>query len=421
MNKQRVVNVIKYVFLLTLLAAVLLCAGCSKANDSGDDGTVDTDAVSTVQQEDLQETDSDIDDEKPSNKNDLLYDKSDFLKNVPEWAGFAFCYINDNVPDFEEDEIWTSTQESLDPLDDLGRCGSANSCIGQDGMPTEPRGDISSVEPTGWHTEKYDFVEGEMLFNRCHLIGHQLSGDDAVPRNLITGTSYLNRDGMLPFENAIAAYVKETGNHVMYRVTPVFKGQELISRGVHMEAVSVEDDGAGISFNIFCYNVQPGIDINYDNGDNKLSDDSSMLEQYQSGKFAMIPNFNGIVNVGNSSGEQSDGAGSDVQKAGEGKNDSGNNAQERNNPEGNNPEKSDSAKNDSANKGQANSDKNQENQNNQQDNKERTYVLNTNTGRFHYPDCKSVKDIADHNKQVVEATRDDLINRGFKSCGNCKP
>ena len=154
--------------------------------------------------------------ETPDIEDEIVEDDAEaFLADIPEWAGYAFCYVNGNKPDFEPDEIWTSTQESLDPLDDLGRCGTANSCIGQGGMPTEPRGDISSVEPTGWHTDTYDFVEGELLFNRCHLIGHQLSGDDAIPRNLITGTSYMNRDGMLQFENAIAAYVKNTGNHVM--------------------------------------------------------------------------------------------------------------------------------------------------------------------------------------------------------------
>lgn len=301
-----------------------------------------------------------------------LYDSSSFLNDVPEWQGYAFCYINDNRPDFKKDEIWTATRESLEPLDSLGRCGAANSCIGPDGMPSGPRGDISSIEPTGWHTERYDFVEGEMLFNRCHLIGHQLSGDDAIPRNLITGTSYMNRDGMLPFENAIAAYVRESGNHVMYRVTPVFRGKELIARGVHMEAVSVEDKGEGVSFNVFCYNVQPGIDIDYATGDNRLSDDTYMLEQYLAGRFAVIPNTRG--SAGNPGG---------ISGAAEGeKNGGGRSAQKQ---------------------------------------KKTAYVLNTNTGKFHYPDCSSVKDISEHNKLEVEETREDLISRGFEPCGSCRP
>ena len=298
------------------------------------------------------------------------YDSAEFLANVPTWDGFAFTYVNNNKPDFANEEIWTTTQESLDPLDYLGRCGTANSCIGKDGMPTEPRGDISSVEPTGWHTDTYEFIEGSLLFNRCHLIGHQLSGDDAIPRNLITGTSYLNRDGMLQFENAIAAYVKGTGNHVMYRVTPIFSGNELVARGVHMEAISVEDDGAELAFNVFCYNVQPGVDINYSTGENKLSENTSILEDYQAGKFSMIANTQGLVPAQDESL--------------------------------NNPEK-------------------HEQDSGTTESEARLYVLNTNTGRFHYPNCKSVIDMADHNKQEEETTREDLIRRGYKPCGNCKP
>lgn len=301
-------------------------------------------------------------------------DPEAFLADIPEWTGYAFCYVNGNKPDFAPEEIWTSTQESLEPLDELGRCGTANSCIGTDGMPTEGRGDISEIHPTGWHTERYDFVEGEALYNRCHLIAHMLSGDDAIPRNLVTGTSYMNRDGMLPFEEAIAAYVKGTGNHVMYRVTPVFAGDELVCRGVHMEAVSVEDDGAGLSFNVFCYNVQPGIDIDYKTGDNKLSEDTEMLEDYQAGRFALIANTHS---------ETSDNSFiADEPQSGEGAEDEGQNEQKS---------------------------------------QTRTYILNTNTGKFHYPDCRSVKDMKDKNKQEVEATREEIIERGFEPCGNCKP
>lgn len=299
-------------------------------------------------------------------ESDLFYDSTSFLKSIPTWEGYAFTYVNDNQPDFTTDEVWTATQESLDPLDALGRCGAANSCIGQDGMPTEPRGDISSVKPTGWRTDRYDFVEGELLFNRCHLIGHQLSGDDAIPRNLITGTSYLNRDGMLQFENAIASYVKNTNNHVMYRVVPIFAGDELVARGVHMEAVSVEDNGEGLAFNVFCYNVQPGVDIDYKDGDNKLSEDTSMLRDYQAGKYLIMADMHGKL-------PSTD--------------------QEFKGLEENQDQKSNAV----------------------------TYVLNTSSGRFHYPDCSGVSDMAEHNKQVVQSTREELINRGFKPCGNCKP
>ena len=142
----------------------------------------------------------------------------------------------------------------------------AEANIGQDLMPTEKRGAIGQVKPTGWHTVKYDQVEGKYLYNRCHLIGYQLTGENANEKNLITGTRYLNVDGMLPFENMVADYIKETGNHVLYRVTPVFNGNNLLASGVQMEAMSVEDKGAGISFNVFCYNVQPGVEINYADG-----------------------------------------------------------------------------------------------------------------------------------------------------------
>lgn len=208
-----------------------------------------------------------------ADSSELLYDASEFLADVPAWDGKSpYVEINGNKPDLAENEIWTRTQEALDELDSLGRCGTANSCIGLDGMPNQPRGDISEVHPTGWHSDTYDFVEGGNLYNRCHLIAHKLSGDDAVPRNLITGTSYMNREGMLPFEDRIEQYVESTGNHVMYRVTPCFVGKELIARGVHMQAVSVEDKGDGLSFNVFCYNVQPGIEIDYLTGDNKLAE-----------------------------------------------------------------------------------------------------------------------------------------------------
>ena len=136
-------------------------------------------------------------------------------------------------------------------------------------MPTEERGSIGSVKPSGWQTVKYDFVDGKYLYNRCHLLGYQLTGENANEQNLITGTRYLNVDGMLPFENMVADYVKETDNHVMYRVTPVFDGAELVARGVLMEAYSVEDGGDGVEFCVYCYNVQPGVKIDYATGDSE--------------------------------------------------------------------------------------------------------------------------------------------------------
>lgn len=176
------------------------------------------------------------------------------------------------MPDFKESELVTNSYEEYTALDSLGRCGVAIACVGQDIMPTEERGSIGQVKPSGWHTVKYDIVDGKYLYNRCHLIGYQLTGENANEKNLITGTRYLNIEGMLPFENMVADYVKETGNHVLYRVTPVFDGDSLLSRGVQMEALSVEDSGEGICFNIYAYNAQPGISINYLTGESTLED-----------------------------------------------------------------------------------------------------------------------------------------------------
>ena len=182
----------------------------------------------------------------------------------------AFITVNGNVPQFEDNEITTESFESYSDLDDLGRCGPATACIGKDIMPTEERGSIGQVKPSGWQMAKYDIVDGKYLYNRCHLIGYQLSGENANEKNLITGTRYMNMEGMLPFENMVASYIEETENHVMYRVTPIFTDNNLLADGVQMEAFSVEDNGKGISFNVFVYNMQPGIEINYLDGTSKL-------------------------------------------------------------------------------------------------------------------------------------------------------
>lgn len=190
---------------------------------------------------------------------------------VPSYSGDAYVLLNDGVPKFTEEDYTVESYEYYTPLDALGRCGVTMACVGIDIMPTEERGSIGSVKPTGWHTVKYDIVDGKYLYNRCHLIGYQLTGENANKSNLITGTRYLNMEGMLPFENMIAGYVKETGNHVIYRVTPVYDGVNRLAHGVIMEAYSVEDEGEGICFNVFAYNVQPGITINYATGESYLS------------------------------------------------------------------------------------------------------------------------------------------------------
>ena len=192
------------------------------------------------------------------------------VPQIPQYIGKAYAVINDNVPFFEIEELTVKSFETYSEFDDLGRCGVAYACIGKDIMPTEERGKIGAVKPTGWHTVRYDNVDGGYLFNRCHLIGYQLSGENANEKNLITGTRYLNIEGMLPFEDMTANYVEETNNHVMYRVTPMFDGNNLLANGVLMEGYSVEDSGEGICFCVFCYNVQPNIIIDYTDGNSKL-------------------------------------------------------------------------------------------------------------------------------------------------------
>ena len=191
------------------------------------------------------------------------------METIPEYDGEPYVVIDDNEPNFTEEELQPEAYETYGTLDALGRCSTAEASIGEGLMPTEKRGAIGQVKPTGWHTVKYDMVEGKYLYNRCHLIGYQLTAENANEKNLITGTRYMNTEGMLPFENMVADYIKETGNHVMYRVTPVFEGENLVASGVQMEAESVEDQGADLSFNVYVYNVQPGVEIDYKTGESR--------------------------------------------------------------------------------------------------------------------------------------------------------
>ena len=189
------------------------------------------------------------------------------LENIPEYSGNPYVILNDNWPDFDAEDLTLEPFETYSELDYLGRCGAAYANICLDIMPTEPRGDIGQVKPSGWQTVKYDCVDGKYLYNRCHLIGYQLAGENANKQNLITGTRYMNVEGMLPFENMVDGYVEETENHVLYRVTPVFDGDNLVASGVEIEAFSVEDEGEGICLHVFVYNVQPGVVIDYATGE----------------------------------------------------------------------------------------------------------------------------------------------------------
>ena len=271
------------------------------------------------------------------------------LDEIPEFDGSApYVVINGNLPYFTEDEMKTKSYESYAELDALGRCGVTVACVGKDIMPTDERGSIGVVKPSGWHTVKYDIVSGKYLYNRCHLIGYQLTGENANEKNLITGTRYMNVDGMLPFEDMVADYVKETSNHVMYRVTPIFKGENLVAHGALMEAKSVEDNGDGIEFCVYVYNNQPGIIIDYKTGESHLDNGSYT------------------------------------------------------------PPKEDG---DSKPEGETGSDKAEEN----------TYVINTDTMKFHKESCHYAKNMNEANKDIFVGTKEELLDAGYDDCGTCKP
>lgn len=245
--------------LVVLLSAViLLLTSCGNSLPADKDPATSFFITETVQ------TEVGIDAEMSSNEFDSSL--------IPVYTNSAYATINDNIPFFTADDTLSAGYEFYSHLDELGRCGPAMALVGKETMPTEERGEIGMIKPTGWHTVKYSgIVDGNYLYNRCHLIGYQLSGENANEKNLITGTRYFNVTGMLPFENEVADYVKNTGNHVMYRVTPVFAGDNLVADGVLMEAYSPEDNGEGICFCVFVYNLQPGIEIDYTTGDSWIS------------------------------------------------------------------------------------------------------------------------------------------------------
>lgn len=270
------------------------------------------------------------------------------LDQVPAYAGEPYVVINDNQPFFGEEEYTTEAFETYSALDGLGRCGTAYACVGEELMPAGERESISSVKPSGWINVEYG---GQYLYNRCHLIGFQLTGENANERNLITGTRYMNVEGMLPFENLVADYVKETSNHVLYRVTPLYEGDNLVASGVQMEAMSVEDKGEGVCFNVYCYNVQPGVAIDYATGDSWLEGDA--------------PASSGS----DSSTAPEETSGGDASTA----------------------------------------------------EQEQEYVLNTNSKKFHLPDCSGVTSMSPENRQDYTGTRQSLIDQGYSPCGTCKP
>lgn len=261
---------------------------------------------------------------------------NELIDSAKDYNSEAYTELNGNKPSFTDEEITTESFEEYGRLDYLGRCTAATACVGKDLMPTEKRGAIGMVKPTGWQTVKYDDVDGRFLYNRCHLIAYMLTAENANTRNLITGTRYMNTEGMLPFETEVCDYVKRTNNHVMYRVTPIFKDEELVARGVQMEAYSVEDNGKGVSFNVYCYNVQPNIEIDYKTGKSRRTDRATIK------------------------GTTSEAASEE-------------------------------------------------------------YIVNTNTKKFHKTTCSLAKDIKDKNKDTYKCSRNELISKGYKPCGSCKP
>ncbi len=211
---------------------------------------------------------------------------------IPKYSGSPYIKVHNNVPFFKRSDLTKKVFEKYSKLDALGRCRTAYANVCKATMPTEKRGRIGMVKPSGWHTVKYNNVDGKYLYNRCHLIGYQLTAENANERNLMTGTRYLNVDGMLPFENMVADYVKETNNHVLYRVTPMYTDENLLADGVLMEAESVEDKGKGISYCVYVYNVQPGIKIDYETGDSSAKDSRRSGQSSAKGTYIINENTN---------------------------------------------------------------------------------------------------------------------------------
>lgn len=255
--------------LCELLAIATIFTGCASADLSGTEGAGHAAGAVVAGEDSSGALGSKHKADGP--QEDLVNNNSYVsLDAIPAYDGKAYVAVNNNEPFFTDSDMTTTAFENYSDLDSLGRCGVAYANICKDIMPTEERDKIGMIKPSGWHTVKYDVIKDRYLYNRCHLIGYQLAGENANPKNLITGTRYLNVEGMLPFENLVADYVNNTGNHVLYRVTPMFSGSNLVANGVLIEAKSVEDNGGGILFNVYCYNVQPGVGINYENGDSWL-------------------------------------------------------------------------------------------------------------------------------------------------------
>lgn len=331
------------------------------------------------------------------------------IADIPEYSGALCIDVNNSEPGFTDDDFKRGAFMEFSDLDFEGRCGAAFARIGTDTLSNAPRGDISQVHPSGWEQHRYDFVDQEMLYNRSHLIAHQLCGEDANEKNLITGTRTMNSVGMTYYENIVANYVKQTGNHVLYRVTPIFAANDLVARGVQMEAESIEDGGQAVRFNVFVYNVEPGVEIDYVTGKSWESND---VPSMTTGGEATTT---GAGAAPNATGKEASGAST--------KSPNGNARSENETQEGN----AESSQTNRANNAASSIDT--KNPGNDAGSEEgsvtshelQEYVLNTKSMKFHRPTCSSVNDIADNNKQEATATRDELILEGYSPCKQCNP
>lgn len=361
--------------LCELLAIATIFTGCASADLSGTEGAGHV-AVAEVAGEDSSGA-LGSKDKVDGPQEDLVNNNSYVsLDAIPAYDGKAYVAVNNNEPFFTDSDMTTTAFENYSDLDSLGRCGVAYANICKDIMPTEERGKIGMIKPSGWHTVKYDVIKDRYLYNRCHLIGYQLAGENANPKNLITGTRYLNVEGMLPFENLVADYVNNTGNHVLYRVTPMFSGSNLVANGVLIEAKSVEDNGGGILFNVYCYNVQPGVGINYENGDSWLD---GTTPQKQSAQTDTPKNEGSQSSAGSGAGE----SGSSGSTTGSASSGSDSSAAENSAADSSNSE---------------------------------TMVHITATGKkYHRAGCRTLK------KSDTEVTLDEAKSMGLSPCGICNP
>lgn len=334
------------------------------------------------------------------------------IADIPEYSGALCIDVNNGEPGFTDDDFKRGAFMEFSDLDFEGRCGAAFARIGTDTLSNAPRGDISQVHPSGWEQHRYDFVDQEMLYNRSHLIAHQLCGEDANEKNLITGTRTMNSVGMTYYENIVANYVKQTGNHVLYRATPIFAANDLVARGVQMEAESIEDGGRAVRFNVFVYNVEPGVEIDYVTG---KSWESSDVPNMTAGGEATTTGAGAPPNATGKEASSASTKGSDENARSENTNNTTpkSNAESSQSNQANNATGSSNAKNPSNGAGSEESSA--------ASSELKEYVLNTKSMKFHRPTCSSVNDIADNNKQEATATRDELISEGYSPCKQCNP